>query len=119
MVTTLTSNGAKVGYILFNDHIATSESELITAFTSLQQQGVSDLVLDIRYNGGGLLDIASEVAFMIAGSAQTSGHTFELQQFNSQYPTTNPVDRRHHHTDAVSFDLAGIFGRPPARRCRH
>ncbi|HEY6455779.1 MAG TPA: S41 family peptidase [Steroidobacteraceae bacterium] len=91
VVTTLTSNGAKVGYILFNDHIATSESELITAFTSLQQQGVSDLVLDLRYNGGGLLDIASEVAFMIAGSARTSGQTFELQQFNSQYPSTNPV----------------------------
>jgi carboxyl-terminal processing protease len=91
VVTTLTSNGAKVGYILFNDHIATSESELINAFTTLQQQGVSDLVLDIRYNGGGYLDIASEVAFMIAGTAQTSGQTFQLQQFNSQYPTTDPV----------------------------
>jgi carboxyl-terminal processing protease len=31
------------------------------------------------------------VAFMIAGAAQTSGQTFELQQFNSQYPSTNPV----------------------------
>jgi carboxyl-terminal processing protease len=91
VVTTLTTANGKVGYILFNDHIATAESELITAFTNLQQQGVSDLVLDLRYNGGGLLDIASEVAFMIAGSAQTSGHTFELQQFNSQYPSTNPV----------------------------
>jgi carboxyl-terminal processing protease len=91
VVSTLPSNGAKVGYILFNDHIATSESELITAFATLEQQGVSDLVLDIRYNGGGYLDIASEVAFMIAGSTRTSGHTFQLQQFNSQYPTTNPV----------------------------
>lgn len=91
VATTLTSNGAKVGYILFNDHIATAESELITAFTTLQQQGVSDLVLDLRYNGGGLLDIASEVAYMIAGSVRTSGQTFELQQFNSQYPSTNPV----------------------------
>jgi carboxyl-terminal processing protease len=91
LVSTLTSNGGKVGYILFNDHIATSESELISAFTTLQQQSVSDLVLDIRYNGGGYLDIASEVAFMIAGTSQTTGHTFQLQQFNSQYTTTNPV----------------------------
>jgi carboxyl-terminal processing protease len=90
-VTTLNANGSLVGYILFNDHIATAESELIDAFTTLQKQGVTDLVLDIRYNGGGYLDIASEVAFMIAGSAQTTGHTFELQQFNSQYPTINPV----------------------------
>jgi carboxyl-terminal processing protease len=90
-VTTLNASGSLVGYILFNDHIATAESELIDAFSTLQKQGVTDLVLDIRYNGGGYLDIASEVAFMIAGSAQTSGHTFELQQFNSQYPTINPV----------------------------
>ena len=91
VATTLNSNGAKVGYILFNDHIATSESALISAFTTLQQQSVTDLVLDIRYNGGGFLDIASEVAFMIAGSTRTTGHTFYLQQFNSQHPTTNPV----------------------------
>ena len=89
--TALSSNGSLVGYILFNDHIATAESELINAFTMLKSQGVTDLVLDIRYNGGGYLDIASEVAYMIAGSAQTSGKTFELQQFNSQYPSTNPV----------------------------
>jgi carboxyl-terminal processing protease len=91
VATALTSNGAKVGYILFTDHIATAEKELIAAFTTLQQQSVSDLVLDLRYNGGGLLDIASEVAFMIAGSARTNSQTFELQQFNSQYPSTNPV----------------------------
>ncbi len=48
-------------------------------------------MLDIRYNGGGLLDIASEVAFMVAGAARTAGQTFEEQQFNSQYPSTNPV----------------------------
>jgi carboxyl-terminal processing protease len=91
LTSTLNTTSGKVGYIVFNSHIATAESELITAFTSLQQQGVSDLVLDLRYNGGGLLDIASEVAYMIAGSARTSGKTFELQQFNSQYPSTNPV----------------------------
>jgi carboxyl-terminal processing protease len=91
VVTTLNSNSSTIGYILFNDHIATAESELINAFTMLQSQHVTDLVLDIRYNGGGLLDIASEVAYMIAGSAQTNGQTFELQQFNSQYTTMNPV----------------------------
>ena len=91
VVTTITSNGAKVGYIQFNSHIAPAESQLINAFTTLRSQAVSDLVLDIRYNGGGLLDIASEVAFMIAGPTQTAGQTFELQQFNSKYPTTNPI----------------------------
>jgi carboxyl-terminal processing protease len=84
-------NGNLVGYMLFNDHLATAESELVAAFTQLQGAGVQDLVLDIRYNGGGFLDIASEVAYMIAGPGPTTGQTFELSQFNSKYPTFNPV----------------------------
>ena len=84
-------NGNLVGYMLFNDHVATAESELVAAFSQLQSSGVRDLVLDIRYNGGGFLDIASEVAYMIAGPGPTTGKTFELSQFNSKFPTVNPV----------------------------
>ena len=86
-----TAAGDFVGYMLFNDHIATAESELVAAFNQLKSAGVHDLILDIRYNGGGFLDIASEVAYMIAGPTPTSGQTFELQQFNSKNPTVNPV----------------------------
>ena len=68
-VSTITPTTDPVGYMLFNDHLATSESALVDAFTTLQAAGVRDLVLDIRYNGGGYLDIASEVAYMIAGPA--------------------------------------------------
>ena len=48
-------------------------------------------MLDLRYNGGGYLAIASELAYMIAGTARTNGQTFERTQFNSKHPTTNPV----------------------------
>jgi len=88
-VQTLSNGGTNVGYIQFNDHIATSEALLIDAFTQLQ--GVNDLILDLRYNGGGYLAIASEVAYMIAGTARTSGRTFELTQFNDKHPTVDPV----------------------------
>jgi carboxyl-terminal processing protease len=63
----------------------------VSAFSALQQAGARDLVLDIRYNGGGYLDMASEVAYMIAGQTPTSGHAFEVQQFNAKYPNTNPL----------------------------
>jgi len=85
------AQGGTVGYMLFNDHIATSEQQLIAAFGQLQAAGVSDLVLDIRYNGGGYLDIASEVAYMIAGPGPTTGQGFERTVFNDQHPTTDPV----------------------------
>jgi C-terminal processing protease CtpA/Prc len=88
-VQTVAGTGGSVGYMLFDDHIATAEVGLISAINQLK--GVSDLVLDIRYNGGGYLDIASELAYMIAGPATTSGRTFEKETFNDKYPTRDPV----------------------------
>lgn len=93
-VRTIDESGVPVGYILFNDHIATAETQLRDAIATLDQQNVQDLILDIRYNGGGFLDIASELAFMIAGPTLTSGRTFERLQFNDKHPTTNPVTQQ-------------------------
>jgi len=86
-------NSGQVGYLLFNDLIATSEKELVDAVSQLQ--GVSDLVLDLRYNSGGYQDIAAELAYMIAGPGPTSSGTatFESIKFNDKYSTstTNPA----------------------------
>jgi carboxyl-terminal processing protease len=90
-VGTIRTRSGSVGYMLFNDHIATAEQVLIGAFTQLQEAGVSDLVLDIRYNGGGYLDIASEVAYMVAGPGPTTGQGFERTVFNDKYAATDPV----------------------------
>lgn len=81
----------RVGYMLFNDHLALAEEGLVNAVTQLKADGIQDLVLDIRYNGGGFLAIASEMAYMIAGAVPTAGRTFELLQFNVKHPVTDPV----------------------------
>ena len=85
----------EVGYMTFNDHIATAEQALIDAVNQLNShnggQGIDDLVLDLRYNGGGYLAIASELAYMIAGPTPTAGRIFEELQFNDKHPVTNPV----------------------------
>jgi hypothetical protein len=90
-VATIATASGLVGYMLFNDHIATAESALINAVNTLRAANITDLVLDIRYNGGGYLDIADELAFMIAGSGPTAGRTFEQIVFNRKYPSTDPV----------------------------
>ena len=77
--------GVKVGYLLFNDHIATSENALIAAIARFRNAGINDLVLDIRYNGGGFLYIASELAQMIGGSG-VAGKTFEKLLFSDKHP---------------------------------
>jgi len=76
--------GTRAGYLLFNDHNAPSESQLIAAIRSFQSQGVQELVLDLRYNGGGYLYIASELATMIAGTTRTAGQAFETLRYSSR-----------------------------------
>jgi carboxyl-terminal processing protease len=91
LVHAITTTTGSVGYMLFNDHTAPAEKGLSDAVNQLKTANVTDLVLDIRYNGGGYLDIAGQLAYMIAGSGKTGGQTFERQQFNDKHQTTDPV----------------------------
>lgn len=77
-------DGKKVGYLVFNDHLATAEAPLIEAVNDFAVQGIDDLVLDVRYNGGGYLYIASELAYMIAGPARIQSRLFELLSYNNK-----------------------------------
>lgn len=82
----------RVGYLLFNDHIATAEKALVEAVDQLKADGdIQELVLDLRYNGGGYLAIASQLAYMIAGGETTANKTFEQLEFNGQHPNRDPV----------------------------
>jgi C-terminal processing protease CtpA/Prc len=91
-VNVIETQSGRVGYLLFNDHIATAEKALVDAVNLLNDgQGIIELVLDIRYNGGGFLAIASQLAYMIAGAGATAGQTFDLLEFNDKHPITDPV----------------------------
>jgi carboxyl-terminal processing protease len=92
-VMTLPAPNASVGYMLFNDHIATAEAQLVAGINTLKAAGVTDLVLDLRYNGGGFLDIASELAYMIGGS-HTSGAFFERVNYNDRNPFNQTLAQR-------------------------
>ena len=116
-----------VGYLLFNDHIATAEAQLVDAMQSFQNSDISDLVLDLRYNGGGRLSIANRLASMIAGGA-AQGQTFEELQFNDKHRVFNPVTRQRLEpyrfestsSDGVrlpSLDLKRLFVLTGPRTC--
>jgi carboxyl-terminal processing protease len=90
--TVLTTANGKVGYILLNTFSPfSSEKALVDAIAALKAQGVNDVVLDLRYNGGGLLAVASQLSYMVAGPGRTAGHVFERLQFNAAAGSTNPV----------------------------
>jgi C-terminal processing protease CtpA/Prc len=91
VVDSFATGSGNVGYLLFNDHSAVAETKLDAAIDTLLGAGVSDLILDLRYNGGGYLDIASEAAYMVANPTLTAGRVFERMEFNSKYAGVNPI----------------------------
>ncbi|WP_296943041.1 S41 family peptidase [uncultured Massilia sp.] len=84
----------RVGYLIFDDFNAVAEKQLIDAFVMFKAQAVSDLVIDMRYNGGGLLYIASELAYMVSGPT-TAGKTFERLQYNDKTAPEAPIPFRN------------------------
>jgi C-terminal processing protease CtpA/Prc len=83
VVKTIDLNGKKVGYLMYNSFIANFDDELNQAFGELKSAGVTELVLDLRYNGGGNVETAIDLASMITG--QFNGQVFMREQWNEDY----------------------------------
>jgi len=80
----------RTGYLTFNTFgTIVAEEALVDSFTYLSDAGVSDLVIDLRYNSGGLLAISSQLAYMIAGD-NTEDKTYYQTLYNDKYSTVNP-----------------------------
>ncbi|WP_149980505.1 S41 family peptidase [Pseudoalteromonas rhizosphaerae] len=101
-----------VGYFQFNSHNAIAEKPLYDAFNNLKASNVTDLIIDIRYNGGGFLQMASQVAYMIAGPANTNGKVFEKTIFNDQHPTFNPVTGQRLEPVMFTDEFVGFAENP-------
>jgi C-terminal processing protease CtpA/Prc len=90
-VSIFNTNVGKIGYMQFNSFISIAQDGLINGFQQFVDEGIAELVIDLRYNGGGTVIMASQIAYMIAGSDQTDGKTFQNYKFNDKYVTQNPV----------------------------
>lgn len=76
--TILTINGNKVGYLSFKGFIEPSVKELTTVFTDFLNAGVQEVVLDLRYNGGGRMDVAMFLANALVPPANSNSLAFKI-----------------------------------------
>jgi C-terminal processing protease CtpA/Prc len=80
---TLDVNGQKVGYLMYNAFRSNFESQLNQAFGDFLAEGATDLVIDLRYNGGGSVETAKDLSSMVTG--QFNGDLFAKLTYNENF----------------------------------
>lgn len=82
----------KVGYIHYlTFSTKDSDSTIHNAIKNFKSKGVTDLVLDLRYNGGGYEYVSSMLGYMIAGKSRTERKIFSKNRFHEGAGNRNPV----------------------------
>jgi hypothetical protein len=82
------STGAKAGYLVLKDFITQAERPLDDAFAQFRAAGATEVILDLRYNGGGRVSTAAVLATEVTGSARLD-QVFARLTFNARQSASN------------------------------
>lgn len=78
--------GKKVGYLVYHSFTLDSCPDLIEACKYFKSEGVTELVIDLRYNGGGYVITENLLASMLAPEANVkAGDIYQTEIWNSEY----------------------------------
>ena len=80
--------GRRIGYVVVKDMIEQALAPLETSFSRLRAEGVNDVVLDLRYNGGGLVSTGATLASYIAGT-RGDGRNYTKLLYNDKRADSN------------------------------
>ncbi|MBK0371204.1 S41 family peptidase [Flavobacterium agrisoli] len=98
------SGNHKIGYLMYNGFYPDYDAELNTVFGNFKAAGVTDFVLDLRYNGGGSVQTATRLATMISG--QTKDKVFAKEEWNAKimeyFNSEDPEMLKNYFVDVVN-----------------
>jgi len=103
----LEKNGLKIGYLVFNSFLDTSQKELDTVFAYFKWKDIDELILDLRYNGGGVVAVAEYLANLIAGE-RFEGKLLAKHIFNDKYEYLNEVSYFVNPENQNAHDLGRV-----------
>ncbi|MDE6348696.1 MAG: peptidase S41 [Bacteroides sp.] len=88
--------GHRIGYLVYSGFEAGFDKELFDVFKEFKEKKVTDLILDLRYNGGGHVISANLIASCIAGSS-CSDKVFAQYRYNTErmkaYGNSRPEEK--------------------------
>lgn len=86
------AGNAKAGYLMLKDFISQAETPLAAAFADFRAAGASELIVDLRYNGGGRVSTANFLASQIVGALHRDKVFVELR-YNPRHAGSNSAYR--------------------------
>lgn len=107
-------DGQNVGYLMYNSFNFNFANQLNEAFATFQSNNVQELVLDLRYNGGGRVDVAAFLGSMITG--QFNGEIFskliynpDLQSINTNFNFSNTLGDGGPSINSLNLDKVYVL----------
>ena len=110
-----TAGGRRLGYVSVKDMVSQALAPLETAFSRFRAEGVQDLVLDLRYNGGGLVSTGGTLASYIAGTRGTN-LTYASLLYNDKRASSNNTSYRF-TAQSSALSLPRVFVLMGRRTC--
>lgn len=99
----LQAGARKTGYLVFETFIETSKSELDDAFGYFRSEGVNEMILDLRYNGGGEMKIAVHLAGLLA-SQVAGGKLLVKMEHNADRQSYDTILTVPHYSQVLNID---------------
>lgn len=97
-----TTNG-KAGYLMYTGFTGNFDDVLNETFAMFKSERITDLIIDLRYNGGGSVESANDLSSMITG--QYTGEIFYTEQWNDEYQAyfeeNEPESLENHFNDKI------------------
>jgi carboxyl-terminal processing protease len=81
----------KIGYLMYNQFARNYDGQLNAAFSNLKSEGITDLIIDLRYNGGGSVSSATYLGSMVTG--QFNGDLYSQEVWNDKIKNALPAER--------------------------
>ena len=98
-----------IGYLMYNQFASSFDEQLNDAFGMFKSEGVNDLIIDLRYNGGGSVQTATYLGSMVTG--QFNGETYSKQSWNEKVKAVrNPNDFINNFTDKIDNTTINSLG---------
>lgn len=104
----LNDGGKRVGYINLRTFIDTAETDLKSAFATFKAQGVTEVIVDVRYNGGGLVRVAELFGDLLA--ANKVGQVFSYTTFRDSKASNNSTKNFAAQTEAIAATKIAFIG---------